>query len=218
MPRLDPQIIKRAQLVLRKKKVFTFDELLSELHCSTRSARSILKQWLAYTSYNQNGRYYALASVARFDENGLWRFRGVYFSKHGNLTKTVINLINESPSGLSGQQLGNLLGLAPGSFLHHFRDAPGISREKQGGVYVYFSANEQQYKDQLQKRFIALDPASISETDAIVILVALIKTHGITVEQIMALPQVRARRLSPRAIENFLQHHGLVKKTPDTRR
>lgn len=216
MPRIDPEIVKRAQGVLRKKKVFTFDELLSELNCSPRSARSILKQWRACSSYNQNGRYYALPKVARFDKNGLWRFGEIHFSRYGNLKKTVVELISQSFSGLSGQQLGDLLGLAPSSFLHHFRDTPGISREKQGGVYVYFSADERQYKDQTQMRLSS--SASLSQADVILILVALIKKHGITVEQIKALPQVRARRLSSTAIENFLQHHGLLKKTPDTKR
>ncbi len=216
MPKIAPQIVKRAQSVLRKKKVFTFDELLSELNCSPRSARSILKQWRACSSYNQNGRYYALPKVPRFDKNGLWRFGEIHFSRYGNLKKTVVELISQSFSGLSAQQLGDLLGLAPGSFLHHFRNTPGISREKQGGVYVYFSADERKYKEQTQMRLSS--SASLSQADVILILVALIKKHGITVEQIKALPQIRARRLSSMAIENFLQHHGLLKKTLATKR
>jgi hypothetical protein len=218
MPRIDPERIKQAQIVLQKKKVFTFDELLSALNCSTRSVRSLLKQWQSFTSYNQNGRYYTLPDIPHFDKNGLWRFGEIHFSKHGNLKKTVIELVNQSHCGLSGQQLGDLLGLSPGSFLHHFRDTPGMRREKQGGVYVYFSADEHKYKDQSQRRVSSLEMAFITEADAIAILVALIKTHAITAEQIMALPQVKARRLSSAAIENFLQHHGLLKKTLDTRR
>lgn len=217
MPRIDLERIKQAQIALQKKKVFTFDELLSALNCSVRSARSLLKQWQSFTSYNQNGRFYTLANIPNFDKNGLWRFGEIHFSRHGNLKKTVIALVNESLSGLSGQQLGDLLGLSPGSFLHHFRDTPGIGREKQGGVYVYFSADEHQYKDQRQRRVSPLEMAFFTEADAIAILVALIKKHGITAEQIMALPQVKARRLSLAAIENFLQHHGLLKKTLDTR-
>lgn len=218
MARIDPEKIKQAQIVLQKKKVFTFDELLAALNCCTRSARSLLKQWQSFTSYNQNGRYYTLPNIPHFDKNGLWQFGEIHFSKHGNLKKTVIELVNESLSGLSGQQLGDLLGLSPGSFLHHFRDIPGIRREKQGGVYVYFSADEHRYKDQSQRRASSLETASITEADAIAILVALIKTHGITPEQIMALPQVKARRLSWAAIEKFLHHHDLLKRTLDTMR
>lgn len=218
MPRIDPQRIKQAQIVLQKKKVFTFDELLAALTCSTRSARSLLKQWHSFTSYNQNGRYYTLPNIPHFDKNGLWRVGEIRFSKHGNLKKTVIRLVNGSRCGLSGQQLGDLLGLSPGSFLHHFRDTAGIRREKQGGVYVYFSADEPTYKNQRHRRVSSLETAVLTEADAIAILVALIKTHGITAEQIMALPQVKARRLSSATIENFLQHHGLLKKTLTTRR
>ena len=160
MPRIDPQRIKQVRIVLQKKKVFTFEELLTALTCSTRSARSLLKQWHSFTSYNLNGRYYTLPNSPHFDENGLWRVGEIRFSKHGNLKKTVIALINESHCGLSGQQLGDLLGLSPGSFLHHFRDTAGICREKQDGVYIYFSADEYTYKDQRHRRVSALETSN----------------------------------------------------------
>ncbi len=101
MPRIDPESLKQAQIVLQKKKIFTLNELLSALNCSTRSARSLLKQWQSLSSYNQNGRYYTLPNIPHFDKNGLWRFGEIHFSKHGTLKKTVIELANASLSGLS---------------------------------------------------------------------------------------------------------------------
>jgi hypothetical protein len=220
MPRIDPEKIRDAQRVLNNRKVFAFEELLTLLGCSIRSALLKLRQWRSYNSYNQNGRYYALPTVPRFDENGLWRFGNVYFSRHGNLTDTVVYLISESTSGLTGKQLGDTLGLSPGSFVHHFRNTPGIRREKHAGVYVYFSDNEQRYTQQVQERtaFVAMARPSISEGDAIAILVALIKHHRITLEDILALPEIKTRGLSPMDIRTFLDHHGFVKKTLDTKR
>ena len=48
---------------LEGKKVFTLDQLVSSLSCSTPTARLKLKQWQTYTSYNQNGRYYTMPTV-----------------------------------------------------------------------------------------------------------------------------------------------------------
>ena len=123
-------------------------------------------------------------------------------------------MIGASSAGLTGEQIGQLVGLAPRSFLHHFRDVPGIRREKHQGVYIYFSDGETRYSEQVASRLeaIALGKA-ISDADAVVILVALLNHHDITVDHIARLPEVKARNLSTPAIDNYLRQHGLGKKT-----
>jgi hypothetical protein len=90
------------------------------------TARRRLKAWRAYTSYNRNGRYYTLPEIAQFDDMGLWRHQGAFFSKHGNLKQTLVHLVVHSVQGLSGAEFGEILGLQPRSFLSHFRDHPAI--------------------------------------------------------------------------------------------
>ena len=132
MARLNQDTLKTAWQHLEQIKIFNIGELASVLTCSVPNARLKLKQWRAYTSYNQNGKYYTLPQVPRFSQHGLWRYKDVSFSKHGNLKKTIIHLVTVSTAGLSGKQLGELLWLSPQSFLHHFRKCPGIYREKYG--------------------------------------------------------------------------------------
>jgi len=219
MAKLSEGKLKSVFKVLEHIKVFTLDQLISSLSCSTPTARLKLKQWQAYRSYNQNGRYYAMPTVPRFDENGLWYYEDISFSNYGNLRNTVVHLINNSPLGLTGNEIGTLVRLPPRSFLHHFRDVAGIHREKREGVYVYFSDDPGRYKEQLQNRSRVLIPTGklLSDADAVVILTALIKHHGITMEDIMALPEVRERKFPPVSIREFLDHHGLLKKIPTTR-
>jgi len=204
---------------LEGKKVFTLDQLVSSLSCSTPTARLKLKQWHAYTSYNQNGRYYTMPTVARFDQNGLWSYEAISFSKYGNLRNTVVHLIHNSPLGLTGNEIGNLVRLAPRSFLHHFRKVSGICREKREGVYVYFSDDVDRYKEQIRNRSRALIEESklLRDADVIVILTALIKHHKITIEDIMGLPEVRGGNFSRVVIREFLDRHDLLKKTPVTK-
>ena len=135
MSKIDAETNKKTQTILKRKKVFTLARLVSILKCSSRTAQTKLKQWRTYTSYNQNGKYYTMPTIPRFDVNGLWRYENKYFSRHGNLKKTVIHLIHNSESGLSGDQIGKLIGLSPRSFLHHFSGLPEIRREKKEGVY-----------------------------------------------------------------------------------
>jgi len=219
MTKLSEGRLKNVFSLLEDIKIFTLERLVLSLSCSIPTARLKLKQWGAYTSYNQNGRYYAVPTVPRFDNKGLWHYENIYFSRYGNLKTTIVQLVGRSPSGLTGKEIGALVRLDPRSFLHHFRNAGGIQREKPKGVYVYFSDNPVTYKQQRKSRSKLADPAGevFSEADAVVILSALIKHHGICLEEIMALPEIRMHKISSAAIRDFLEHNGLVKKTPTTK-
>jgi hypothetical protein len=202
----------------KKEKIVTVVLLASWLSCSVATARRRLKAWGAYTSYNCNGRYYTLPEIAEFDDNGLWRYQGVFFSKHGNLKQTLVHLVTHSVQGLSGSELGKLLGLQPRSFLSHFRDHPGLYRENLRGRWIWFAADSKTHEKQKQTRLaqvVAKGPRMPSDMEAVMILVDLIRHPNSGLEQI-------ARRLKPKgldidvvAIRRLLVHHDLLKKTVD---
>lgn len=220
MGRVSERELTKVANSLEEMKVFALDSLVSSLSCSVPTARLKLKQWGTYTSYNQNGRYYAMPTVPQFDDNGLWHYKKIYFSRYGNLKNTIIELVTLSSFGLTGKEIGTIVGLDPRSFLHHFRNTKGIKREKRDGVYVYYSSNPATY-DQQKKRHKTLGHTSeefVSDANAVFILCALIKHHGISFEAIMALPEIRMHKISPMAVRNFLERHGLIKKTLVTKR
>ncbi len=63
----------------RRRKTLTVEQLRSLLQCSVPAVRKYLKQWGTMTSYNNNGRYYVLSDVPKFDEHGLWEYKGIRF-------------------------------------------------------------------------------------------------------------------------------------------
>lgn len=220
MPIIDSKKIDFARSTVKKEKIFTLNKLVSILDCSSRTAQAKLKLWKTYTSYNQNGKYYTLPEIPHFDIHGIWQFKKVAFSKHGNLKKTIVHLVASAPAGLTGRQLGKLLGLSPQSFLHHFRKCSGICREKYAGVYVYFSDDTSVYERQTQQRSsLACLPAiiTISDPEAVMILVAIIRNHGISAEEILKLPEIKKSKIKLTVIQGFLEYHGLEKKIPDSR-
>jgi hypothetical protein len=217
---VDSNKLNFARSTLKKNKTFTINKLVSILECSSRTAQAKLKLWKTYTSYNQNGKYYTLPEIPHFNDYGLWRFKKAAFSKHGNLKKTIVYLVSSAPNGLTGKQIGEILGLSPQSFLHHFRKYPGIYREKHDGVYVYFSDNTSVYERQVQQRKSTISrPAiiSISDLEAVMILVAIIRQHSISAEGILSLPKIKKSKLKPANIQRFMEYHGLLKKIPDSR-
>jgi len=217
MIRIDQDKIKPFWKHLEKNKIFTVKELALLLKCSIPNARLKLKRWKVYTSYNQNGRFYTLPQVPNFDDYGLWHYKKVSFSKNGNLKKTIVHLVSSSPAGFTGKELGVLVGLIPQSFVHHLRNYPGISREKHDGVFVYFSDETPVYKNQVAQR-ISLNYRSIvvniSDIEAVIILVAIIKHHGISAEDILTLPEIKNSNIKLKAIQGFMEYHGLEKKNP----
>ncbi len=202
----------------KKEKIVTIVLLATWLSCSIPTARRRLKAWKAYTSYNHNGRYYTLPGVAKFDANGLWRFQGVFFSKHGNLKQTLVHLIIHSVQGLSGSELGELLGLQPRSFLSHFRSHPALCREEMMGRWIWFAADPKVRNKQRNAR-LAQDvtpvPRMPSDMEAVMILVDLIAHPNSGLEQIAHRLKPKGIDIDVEAIRQLLAHHDLLKKTGD---
>jgi hypothetical protein len=203
----------------RTRQVMTVAELALQMRCSLRTVHRRLQEWQAIHSYNQNGRYYALPSVPVFDANGLWRYRDIGFSRYGNLTGTLTGLVCHSQAGLSGAELGELLGMEPHSFLWLFRNHPALSREKHQGRFVYFAAESAIGQRQREGRMI-MDASTRRPLDSevIAILVETIKHPELSIEQLCRNLKRQGVAVTEQAVVNLFAYHGLeLKKTAPSR-
>ena len=204
----------------KKSKVVTIEELATLLSSSLVTARRRLKQWNAYTSYNYNGRYYALPSIAKFNDYGLWSYNNILFSQHGNLKKTVIALVEESQRGLTGAQIGTMVGMASRSFLSHFRHDPLLQRESIEDRFIYFSSDNKTYLQQkkMHQEEVARKAASRLPTDAeaVTILVERIKHPEVSIEALSKKLSHNSDRFSIEAVRCLFEMHGIFKKKEDT--
>jgi len=203
----------------RRQKIITLEQLVKLLTCSVITARRRLKKWQTYTSINKNGRYYALPQIPVFDENDLWWYQTVLFSKHGNLTQTIVELIRASEKGLSAVEIAGIVDLAPNSsFLSRIKDVPGIRREKHQGRFIYLSDRPEIYNKQKHRWTFSRSIADFpTDAQAIIILVQLIKHPGIGIEQLAGKVAKQDGRTDPGAVRRLLQFHGLIKKTAATK-
>ncbi len=216
MKRSPNAVSRKALCVFRRHKVMTLGEVAELVHSSIHTARRRLKEWQAHTSYNQNGQYYALQNVPEFDADGLWHWRGVFFSQYGNLKQTVVELIRHSSAGLDAGEMGSLLGLDPRSFLSSFADHPQIKREKSQGRFVYYCADRSVYSGQQQRRSVLIaDRRQPTSFEAIAILVEKIKHPALTNEALSRRLKKQKLSIEPEMIKNLFVRHGLAeKKTP----
>jgi len=197
------------------KKVVTLVELALHLQCSPRTVQRRLADWKAINSYNRNGSYYTLADIAKFNANGLWRYRGAFFSRFGNLPATFVQVVANSQAGLTAAEAGDLLGLRPSSFLWSLRDHPALNREKHQAVYVYFSSAPARYTSQREQRRLAQRTTRLpTDYEAVFILVEKIKHPDLSNKALSQRLKKQKLSVEPETIQNLLVRHDLtVKKT-----
>lgn len=199
----------------QKLKVVTIEEIVGLLESSVITARRQLKKWRAYTSFNMNGRYYTLPRIPRFDENGIWRYQKILFSQYGNLMQTISQLVGNSGMGLNARQIARVVQIAPNSSVFsRLQSTSGIRREKHQGRFVYFS--DEKYPEQKAGLYGPQHGRLPSDAEAVMILVQRIKHPNSSIEDLSEKVAEQGRRIESRVIHSFLDHHGLLKKIPDT--
>jgi hypothetical protein len=201
----------------RRLKVLTIEQLVDLLKSSMMTARRRLKKWKALTSFNQNGRYYTLPETPKFDNHGIWEYQRILFSNYGNLKQTILELIRRSEAGLSAREVAHIVKIPPNSSIFsQLQRVSGIKREKHQGHFVYFSDEPQTYQKQKSALPRPQAAALPSDEEAVLILVQYIKHPHIGVEELSERVARQGKRMEPSVIERFLEHHGLLKKIPDT--
>jgi len=153
--------------LLKEKTVCTLGELMKALGTKARvTVMRKLSELNYQTSYSHSGKYYTLKSNCKFNDIGLWCFRQAWFSKSESLIKTVCALIDESEAGYSNSELDKLLHASTRAVLIQLFHLGKISREKNCGVFIYFSGNEQRKRRQEvfrnEESTIALDDQALS--------------------------------------------------------
>lgn len=141
---------------LRQHKIATLDELKSAL--GTRVDVTVFRklQPLDYlTSYSHRGRYYTLREIVAFNDDGLWLYQAVGFSRYGTLLGTAEALVNRSPQGCFAEELAQTLQVEVHDALRHLVERGRISRQLVSGLYLYASAESGMRRRQVLARHAA---------------------------------------------------------------
>lgn len=199
----------------QRKKVLTKEELLRITGCSSMTAWMLLSQQGYFTSYNENARYYTILGIPQFDEHGLWAYRNSRFSKWGPLTKTIVGLVQASSTGLTAEQLQQLLevkNVKP--VLTRLIEQKSLTRERIGGRFVYFPLQQDTRAQQQKQR-----QKEIEETRAgrslpplehiIALLVEIIKRPQNTPRQWARRLSQQGVRLGTGDIQAVRDHYGI---------
>jgi len=104
------------------------------------------------TSYSHRGAFYTLASIPRFDAQGLWSCRGACFSRQGTLLDTAAALVDAAPTGYLVDELEDVVHVPVKDPLRQLVQAQRLHRQEFQGLYLYLAKERTRRQEQLAAR------------------------------------------------------------------
>lgn len=138
---------------LAQNKIATLRELQNALDTAcTRTVFRKLKTLGYLSSYSRRGQYYTLPSIAAFDEEGLWCWQDVWFSRFGNLLDTAKGFVEGANGGYTSPELTSRLHVQCKQTLGTLVQRGQLVRERIEKIYVYFASECSQRRAQRRER------------------------------------------------------------------
>lgn len=158
-----------------------------------------------FSSYTHTGRYYTLADIPQFDDYGLWIHQGIGFSQFGTLRATIVQLVNESPTGHTHMELNNLLRIRMHNTLLKLVQEGRVGREYIEKTFLYVSADSDHGTEQIsgRKGQLADSEKAIPHIGTTTVIAVLIET--IHAGHVRIAPSLVAKGLCARGIPITVQ-------------
>ncbi len=209
-PRIETDIVSS----FRSACVLTLDELARRLSVSRRTVQRRLEDHGYFSSYNHRGRFLTVEEVAQFDSRGLWSFKDACFSRHGGQKETVEHFVTASVSGMTHDELSQLLGVRVHNPLLELVQEGTISRERLGPVFVYVSSVTEIREAQVHTRSAAPVRPALRPTSrqVIAVLVELIQDPKASREEIVARCRRGGVRITRETVGAIFAQYDLDKK------
>lgn len=174
------------------------------------------------SSFTHAGRFYTLSDIPVFDEQGLWFWEDIGFSRVGTLKETTAVQVEQSPEGRTHAELRNLLRVRVHNTLLGLLRERRIGREPLGKTYLYVSADPQravaQVDERLQLRTLMAEALRLpTEEEVVEVLVEALRAAPLipAPEDVSSRLMARGVHLEPRHVEHVYEKNHLVpgKKT-----
>lgn len=203
---------------IQHREAVSFDELMSEFHCSYMSIFRRKKDLGYITSYNRYGSGLTLGTIPTFNEFGIWGNRNFLFSKWGDVKRTIIGVVDDSPSGLYAGDLQAILRIRVNNHLSECVMKNLLYRSHNFGHPIYFSAHLETRKIQSEQREAqhqrkhSFTAYPLSKDNLIKTLLAIIKHHVTSAQKLKSILESEGLPLSERSIQWVLDEYNIEKK------
>ncbi|MDA3917770.1 MAG: hypothetical protein PF690_12470 [Deltaproteobacteria bacterium] len=205
--------------LIKDERVCSFKQIFQRVECSSVTLRRDVKVIDGITSFTHGGEFITLSMIPSFNENGIWFYKKVGFTKFKNSLDLIVNVINSRENSITKETLDKILGIDVYKQIHVLLGRHQITRVKIGKKYHYLPASISKNR---KKRLGLLNANNIEEYyDAIVSssdLVALLK--AILVEKKIKIDVKNLKRFTKKyslkiplnKIEQLLLKYNLTEK------
>lgn len=184
---------------------------------SRATVSRILSEVGYLTSYSHAGRYYTMERIPRFDDDGLWAYGEILFSKHRTLRATIVHFVNAASAGQTHAELQGRLRIRVQDTLRDLLEDKLIGRTAIEDLYVYVNSNRVGAQRQISARRRLLQQclkhASLPNKNAIIDVLRTFIHHPrddpITLATLL---DREGKRVSPFEIQAVFEKYGLGKK------
>lgn len=138
---------------LKTNKIASIEQLREAAGAASRMTTIRALDRVGYfSSYSHRGSFYTLRQTPGFDALGLWAFKGVGFSRFGNLLNTARALVDESDDGYSAAELELVLQVETKHALLELVRRGDIERNRQGRNFIYLTQEAGKQRQQILMR------------------------------------------------------------------
>ncbi len=203
--------------LFHKEKVLKIDKLFGVFKTeSRRTVHRYMKELEYRTSYSHAGQYYTLFEIAESDENGLWHYGDIGFSRHGTLLDTIIYLVDRSPEGMTNNELQDKFHLVVKAALIDLVKKKLLVREKRTNRYVYLSPEPAKGLKQLKRREFTSDSLVDDSTSLRILLMAYrLVGDSVSPERVATYLKKEGSKISLDVVNRVFQKYDMGKKTRD---
>jgi hypothetical protein len=205
--------------IIRSKKIQIFEQILKQVNCSEVTLRRDIRQIKGITSYTHQGRFITLKDIPKFDNNGIWFYRKVGFTKYKNSLELIVHLINNTREGLSREQIQEILKIQIYQQIQTLLKRNELYRSKVGNKYIYLP--EELAKNQ-KKRLQLLNANNIEEyydamvsfSDLVALLKAVLveKNIKVNLKNLKRFTQKYSLKIPLKKVEQLLLKYNLTEK------
>ncbi len=215
-----PDALRTLPVFFEEHSVATLPDLRTVLGSVTRMTVFRRLRELNYlSSFSHVGRYYTLPGIVHFDQQGLWFYQEVGFSRFGTLKKTVVQLVEQSIAGKIHEELEQQLRLRVHNTLLDLVRSGKLTRAVFEGCFVYLSIQTDQARQQLECRREGVNDRTqevLADGMVIEVLAEIIRSNRVDIdhETLITRLSVRGIRITPRQLQQLCIKLDL-KKTPE---
>jgi hypothetical protein len=201
-----------------KQKVLEIHDVITAMHTTTRmTAYNYLKKLDYLSSYTHAGKYYTLKDIPEFDNDGLWHYGEIGFSKYGTLKETIIHLVNASENGKTSSELEEQQRIYVQNALLSLVKTEKLTRKEVNGLYVYVSPDPEVSDRQIKRRAEVGSRQRLPDWIIGEILVETIRSFPVQpeIDDVMKRLSKRGSLITRKQVSQVFEENNLEKKILD---